>query len=136
MSPKVCVTRIETFSAAHRLYSPELSEEANEKVYGKCSRPNGHGHNYKVEVTIHGPVNDQTGMVMDLVELKETIWNEALNQLDHYNLDRDVEYFRSRPSTTENLAVFIWDRLVAKLPNLLYSVKIHETDKNVVEYKG
>ncbi|XP_018616996.1 6-pyruvoyl tetrahydrobiopterin synthase isoform X2 [Scleropages formosus] len=112
------ITRVQSFSACHRLHSKSLSEEENKEVYGKCNNPNGHGHNYKVEVTVRG---------------KEAI----MIPLDHKNLDKDVPHFENVASTTENLAVFIWDSLAKLLPpNLLYEIKIHETEKNIVVYRG
>ncbi|XP_022332182.2 6-pyruvoyl tetrahydrobiopterin synthase-like [Crassostrea virginica] len=136
-SPVVYITRIETFSACHRLHSGQLGEEENKNIFGKCNNPNGHGHNYKVEVTVKGPVNPVTGMVMNIVDLKTFIQKAIMNNLDHKNIDKDVPYFKDKVSTTENLAVYIWDELQKDLPaNLLYEVKIHETDKNVVYYRG
>ncbi|XP_037610494.1 6-pyruvoyl tetrahydrobiopterin synthase isoform X2 [Sebastes umbrosus] len=112
------ITRIQNFSACHRLHSVHLSDEDNQRVYGKCNNPNGHGHNYNVEVTVRG---------------KDVI----MTPLDHKNLDKDVPYFSTVVSTTENLAVYIWDNMVKVLPpDLLYEIKIHETDKNVVVYRG
>ncbi|EXX78356.1 hypothetical protein RirG_015610 [Rhizophagus irregularis DAOM 197198w] len=128
MGSIVYLSRIETFSAAHRLHSPSLSDEENEKLYGKCNNPNGHGHNYK-------------GMVMNLEELKECIKITVMNVLDHKNLDHDVPYFKNIPSTSENLAVFIWYNIKDYLSEKshegkLYEVKLYETEKNVVIYRG
>uniref|UniRef100_A0A3Q3XQA1 6-pyruvoyl tetrahydrobiopterin synthase n=1 Tax=Mola mola TaxID=94237 RepID=A0A3Q3XQA1_MOLML len=118
------ITRVQSFSACHRLHSIHLSNEENKKVYGKCNNPNGHGHNYKVEVTVRGKVSSGTSDVI-------------MTQLDHKNLDKDVPYFDTVVSTTENLAVYIWINMVKLLPpNLLYEIKIHETDKNIVVYRG
>ncbi|RIA94456.1 6-pyruvoyltetrahydropterin synthase, partial [Glomus cerebriforme] len=141
MRPIVYLSRIETFSAAHRLHSPSLSIEENKKLYGKCNNPNGHGHNYKVEVIVKGEINPLTGMVMNLEDLKECINITVMNVLDHKNLDHDVPYFRDLPSTSENLVVFIWHNienfLSGKLyKGKLYEVKLYETEKNVVVYRG
>ncbi|XP_019938285.1 6-pyruvoyl tetrahydrobiopterin synthase [Paralichthys olivaceus] len=131
------ITRIQSFSACHRLHSIHLSDEENRKVYGKCNNPHGHGHNYKVEVTVRGKIDRVTGMVMNLTDLKRCIEDVIMTPLDHKNLDKDVPYFANVVSTTENLAVYIWDNMVkALLPNLLYEIKIHETDKNIVIYRG
>ncbi|XP_060950644.1 6-pyruvoyl tetrahydrobiopterin synthase [Limanda limanda] len=131
------ITRIQSFSACHRLHSIHLSDEENKKVYGKCNNPHGHGHNYKVEVTVRGKIDRVTGMVMNLTDLKRCIEDVIMTPLDHKNLDKDVPYFASIVSTTENVAVYIWDNMVkALLPNLLYEIKIHETDKNIVVYRG
>jgi 6-pyruvoyltetrahydropterin/6-carboxytetrahydropterin synthase len=111
--PIVRITRIETFSAAHRLHSPQLSDEENLKVFGKCNHPNGHGHNYRVEVTIEGPVSlkirlpnittlitqvdSRTGMVINLVDLKRFMQQAIMEPLDHRHLDKDVLFFQTRP---------------------------------------
>ncbi|XP_067914052.1 6-pyruvoyl tetrahydrobiopterin synthase [Heterodontus francisci] len=133
----VHVTRVESFSAAHHLHSNCLSAEENKRIFGKCNNPNGHGHNYKVEVTVRGEVNPLTGMVINITELKEHMQKAIIEPLDHKNLDKDVPYFANLVSTTENVAVYIWDNLQKRLPpNLLYEVKVHETDKNIVVYRG
>ncbi|XP_024243650.2 6-pyruvoyl tetrahydrobiopterin synthase isoform X1 [Oncorhynchus tshawytscha] len=131
------ITRVQSFSACHRLHSPTLSDEVNKRIFGKCNNPNGHGHNYKVEVTVRGKIDRHTGMVMNITDLKQHIEEVIMIPLDHKNLDKDVPYFANVVSTTENVAVYIWDNMVKQLPaNLLYEVKIHETDKNIVVYRG
>ncbi|TMS22474.1 6-pyruvoyl tetrahydrobiopterin synthase [Larimichthys crocea] len=131
------ISRVQCFSACHRLHSIHLSDEENKQVYGKCNNPNGHGHNYKVEVTVRGKIDRLTGMVMNLTDLKRCIEDVIMTPLDHKNLDKDVPYFANVVSTTENVAVYIWDNMVKVLPpNLLYEIKIHETDKNIVIYRG
>ncbi|XP_040032619.1 6-pyruvoyl tetrahydrobiopterin synthase [Gasterosteus aculeatus] len=131
------ITRVQSFSACHRLHSVHLSEDDNKAVYGKCNNPNGHGHNYKVEVTVRGKIDRVTGMVMNLTDLKKCIEDVIMTPLDHKNLDQDVPYFRSVVSTTENVAVHIWNEMIKVLPpNLLHEIKIHETDKNIVIYRG
>ncbi|MEQ2267469.1 hypothetical protein XENORESO_006512 [Xenotaenia resolanae] len=131
------ITRVQSFSACHRLHSLYLSDEENKKVYGKCNNPYGHGHNYKVEVTVRGKIDPVTGMVMNLTDLKRCIEEVIMIPLDHKNLDKDVPYFANVVSTTENLAVYIWDNMVKALPAiLLYEIRIHETDKNIVIYRG
>ncbi|XP_058059893.1 6-pyruvoyl tetrahydrobiopterin synthase [Anopheles bellator] len=136
--PHIYLTRKECFSASHRLHSPFLSDEANREVYGKCNNPNGHGHNYTVEVSVYGPVDSKTGMVMNITDLKKAMEQAIMKKLDHRNLDKDVAYFKNLPSTTENVAIFIWDslKLLMAKPELLYEVKIYETDKNSVVYRG
>nr|XP_034346416.1 6-pyruvoyl tetrahydrobiopterin synthase isoform X2 [Arvicanthis niloticus] len=117
--------------------SPSLSNEENLKVFGKCNNPNGHGHNYKVVVTIHGEIDPVTGMVMNLTDLKECMEEAIMKPLDHKNLDLDVPYFAAVVSTTENVAVYIWENLQKLLPaGALYKVKVYETDNNIVVYKG
>lgn len=99
---------------------------------------NGHGHNYTVEVAIRGPVDRKTGMVMNLADLKQIMTEVVMKPLDHKNIDKDVPHFKNIPSTAENIAVFIWDALFEHLPEpkLLFEVKLWETDKNCVSYKG
>ncbi|XP_055509699.1 6-pyruvoyl tetrahydrobiopterin synthase isoform X1 [Leucoraja erinacea] len=131
------LTRVESFCAAHRLHSNFLSAEDNKRIFGKCNNPNGHGHNYKVEVTVCGEVNPVTGMVMNITELKEHMQEVIMKQLDHKNLDKDVPFFANNVSTAENIAIYIWENLQTLLPpKLLYEVKVYETDKNIVVYHG
>ncbi|XP_027886013.1 6-pyruvoyl tetrahydrobiopterin synthase [Xiphophorus couchianus] len=131
------ITRVQSFSACHRLHSLHLSDEENKEVYGKCNNPYGHGHNYKVEVTVRGKIDPVTGMVMNLTDLKRCIEEVIMIPLDHKNLDKDVPYFANVVSTTENLAVYIWDNMAKALPaSLLYEIRVHETDKNIVVYRG
>lgn len=139
----VYLTRRETFSACHRLHSAELSPDENVRVFGKCNHPGGHGHNYVLEVTVRGEAHPATGMVVNLQELKAIISGSVLDQLDHRNIDLDVDFFRETRavSTTENLAVYIWKCLRACLKergmdHLLYEVKLWETEKNIVIYRG
>uniref|UniRef100_A0A3P9PYC1 6-pyruvoyl tetrahydrobiopterin synthase n=1 Tax=Poecilia reticulata TaxID=8081 RepID=A0A3P9PYC1_POERE len=121
------ITRVQSFSACHRLHSLRLSDEENKEVYGKCNNPYGHGHNYKVEVTVRGKIDPVTGMVMNLTDLKRSIEIRTFHQT----------FLLSLPSTTENLAVYIWDNMAKALPaSLLYEIRIHETDKNIVVYRG
>ncbi|EDO42759.1 predicted protein [Nematostella vectensis] len=134
--PFVYITRSETFSACHRLHSTKLTDQQNIELFGKCNNKNGHGHNYKVEVTVASTVDEDTGMVMNLVALKGKI-EEVLSELDHKNLDLDVEYFQTVVSTAENIAVYIYNQLNRGLPDgILYEVRVHETDKNVAFYRG
>ncbi|XP_053126254.1 6-pyruvoyl tetrahydrobiopterin synthase-like [Hemicordylus capensis] len=131
------ISRSLCFSASHRLHSKALSNEENQKLFGKCNNPNGHGHNYRVEVTVRGEIDPTSGMVINLTDLKEYMQEAIMEPLDHKNLDKDVPYFASVVSTTENVAVFIWENLQKHLPGgALYKVKVYETDQNVVVYKG
>ena len=143
LGPKVYLTRRETFSACHRLHSIHLSDDDNIQIFSKCNNLNGHGHNYVLEVTLVGHVNSKTGMVMNISDLKNLIEINVLNFVDHKHLDLDVEYFRTKNlvSTTENLAVFIWEQLFSiikeKYNNVqLYEIKLYETEKNIVIYRG
>ncbi|XP_015111839.1 6-pyruvoyl tetrahydrobiopterin synthase [Diachasma alloeum] len=138
MGPLAYLTRRETISACHRLHSPHLTDEENQKVYGKCNNYWGHGHNYTVEVTVRGPVDSNTGMVMNIADLKVYMQKVLMDQLDHKNIDKDVPYFANIVSTTENVAIYVFHELrkIMPDPSLLYEVKIYETDKNIVIYRG
>ena len=136
LSPIAYITRKESFSASHRLHNPKLSDEENRLIFGKCNNKNGHGHNYSVKITVCGPVDPHTGMVMNLTELKKHI-HSVLEPLDHKNLDLDVPYFVDVCSTAENISVYIWKSLSKLLPEgSLYEVKVKETDKNSAHYRG
>ncbi|VDN54672.1 unnamed protein product [Dracunculus medinensis] len=135
--PYVELTRIEKFSACHRLHNNLLTAKENKDIYGKCNNPNGHGHNYTWEITLRGPIDPRTGMVYNLSELKNEM-NEVLDLVDHKNLDLDVPYFTDNVSTTENLVVYLWSELKCRMknPSLLYKSVLHETDKNIFAYQG
>ncbi|XP_068230014.1 6-pyruvoyl tetrahydrobiopterin synthase [Palaemon carinicauda] len=138
--PVAYVTRIEKFSACHRLHSKLLSDEDNKAIFGKCNNPNGHGHNYTVEVTVKGPIDEKTGMVINVHDLKKIINEVVMDVMDHKHLDLDVPAFRDTTlvSTTENVTYVIYKGIQQQLPSHvhLYEVKIHETDKNVVIFRG
>ncbi|NXT39045.1 PTPS synthase, partial [Pelecanoides urinatrix] len=136
-----CISRAVSFSACHRLHSKSLSDEENLKLFGKCNNPNGHGHNYKARLLISLlfslQIDPVSGMVINLTDLKEYMQEAIMEPLDHKNLDKDVPYFAEVVSTTENVAVFIWENLKKLLPmGTLYKVKVYETDQNIVVYKG
>ncbi|XP_072166670.1 6-pyruvoyl tetrahydrobiopterin synthase-like [Diadema setosum] len=137
-TPIAYLTRIEKISSCHRLHSPALSDEENAALYGKCNNLHGHGHNYTVEVTLRGKVDPVTGMIINIADLKEYMKVGFIDLLDHKNLDKDVEYFKTKVSTVENIACFIWERMTLCLPDptLLHEVKVHETDKNIAVYRG
>lgn len=123
------------FSASHRLHVDALSPEVNRKVFGKCNNPYGHGHNYVVEVTLSGPVDEATGMVTNLSDLDSFARREMLDVFDHANLNT-LEAFRDRVSTTENLCVEVW-QIFASYPHAnLERVHIEETGNNSFEYFG
>ncbi|KAM7541226.1 hypothetical protein Aperf_G00000030560 [Anoplocephala perfoliata] len=139
MSPRVSVTRVEYFCAAHRLFTTKLSREENEQFFGKCAGENGHGHNFKVEVTVCGEVDPTTGMVINLNDFKQVINANCIDLLDHKNIDKDVEYFRDNGvvSTSENIVIFIWNRIRPHIDSKLdLEVKLHETCKNIFTYRG
>jgi 6-pyruvoyltetrahydropterin/6-carboxytetrahydropterin synthase len=133
----VYVTRRATFSASHRLYNPNLSEEKNFEVFGKCANPNGHGHNYVLEVTVGGEPNSETGYVIDLSKLKLIIKQEILDKVDHKHLNHDVEFLRGVIPTAENIVKAFWAILAPRIPEgKLVSLRLHETENNIVEYRG
>lgn len=138
-TPIVYLTRIEKFCAGHRLHNPSLDDETNKTIFGKCNNFNGHGHNYKVEVTVKGPVDRTTGMVMNLLELRD-IMAMVIDPLDHRRLDLDVEFFEMNNivTTTENLAVYMWNKIAKLLPHTatLHNIRLYETDKHYVDYRG
>lgn len=128
----VLVGRRESFNAAHQLYDPDLSEEENQRLFGKCA--NLHGHNYVLEVVVAGEVDQATGYVMDLKLLANIISRQIIRDVDHCNLNTDVAWLKGRVPTAENLAEAIWERLQPELPDgLLRSVRVWETDKNWAE---
>jgi 6-pyruvoyltetrahydropterin/6-carboxytetrahydropterin synthase len=137
MAKKVYLTRRETFAAAHRLFKPELSDKENFELFGKCSNPNWHGHNYTLEVTVVGEVDSSTGFVLDIKKLKEIILENVISKVDHKNLNLDTDFMKGIIPTSENITVAIWNQLVDKVPGgKLYSVKLYETENNYFEYKG
>lgn len=133
----VYVTRREVFSASHRLHNPNLSEEENRNIYDKCNNPNGHGHNYTLEVVVKGKVDPKTGYVIDLKILKEIIKKKVIKKVDHKHLNHDVDFLNGIIPTTENIAIAIWNELKEEIPSgKLHSVKLYETENNYAEYLG
>jgi 6-pyruvoyltetrahydropterin/6-carboxytetrahydropterin synthase len=133
----IYLTRRTSFSASHRLWSNQLSEAENYAIYEKCANPNGHGHNYVLEVTLRGAPDPQTGMVMNLTELKHAVSEQIIKWVDHKHLNYDVPWLEGSIPTTEVLVIKFWERLAQALPrNLLYEVKLYETENNVASYRG
>ena len=131
------VSRQEHFSAAHRLFDPALSDEENYSLFGACSNPKGHGHNYRLEVTVSGPIESRTGMVMDLKKLHDLIQSVILDKVDHKNLNLEVDFLRGLQPTTENLARAFFHELSPRLVGgHLQRVWLQETDRNSAEYSG
>jgi len=124
------------FSAAHRLHSPELSEEENCRVYGKCNNPYGHGHNYVVEVSVSGTVDPATGMIVNLADLDGFVEREVIEAFDHKSLNADVAAFRERVPTTEYVCMEIYQRLEHFPLAKLERVRVEETSNNAFEYAG
>ena len=135
---RVRVTRRLHFAAAHRLSRPDWSAERNGEVFGECSHPNWHGHNYELDVTVEGEVDPETGFVLDLKVLKSLVEERVIGDLDHRNLNLDVGWMDGLIPTTENLVVAIWDRLEPAVPAGVDLVRLvlWETPRNYVEYTG
>jgi len=133
----IYLTRRETFAAAHRLFKDNLSDEENFKLFGKCSNPNWHGHNYTLEVVVAGNIIPETGFVIDLKKLKEIIHEHVISKVDHKNLNIDTDFMNGLNPTSENIVIAIWNELKDKIPSgKLYSVKLYETENNYFEYRG
>lgn len=134
--PMVTLTKTFSFSAAHRLHSLGLSDKENQAVFGKCNNRNGHGHNYELEVTVKGTINPQTGMIMDLGELMQTVQEEILDRFDHKHLNEDTAEFSTLNPTGENIVQVIWTLLEPQLAGQLVRLGLWETPKNFFEYYG
>jgi 6-pyruvoyltetrahydropterin/6-carboxytetrahydropterin synthase len=134
----VRVTRRAHFCSAHRLYHEGWSEAKNREVFGDCSNPNWHGHNYVLDVTVEGRVDPETGFVMDLKALKEAIGARVVSDVDHQNLNLEVPWLDGIKPSTENVAIAIWNRITDALPEgvRLHRVYLRETPNNSVEYFG
>ncbi|WP_340076711.1 6-pyruvoyl trahydropterin synthase family protein [Leptobacterium sp. I13] len=134
---RVTVYRKAHFNAAHRLHIKELTDKENAAIFGKCSNPNYHGHNYELIVGVTGEVDEKTGYVMDIAVLKKLIYTEIECAFDHKNLNLEVPEFKSLNPTAENIAVVIWSRLRKHVDNKLdLEVVLYETPRNFVTYKG
>lgn len=136
--PRVRVSRRVHWNSAHRLYRPDWTDERNAEVFGACSNPHGHGHNYEMDVTVSGEIDPETGYVLDLKILKDLVNDRVVDDLDHRNLNVEVPWLAGRVPTTENLVVGIWDRLAGHLPPgiVLERIVLWETPRNYVEYTG
>lgn len=135
----IYITRRERFNAAHRLFRNDFDDEKNFEVFGKCSNPNWHGHNYELFVTIKGDINPQTGFLVNLTDLKHIIREKVTDKLDHKNLNTEVDFLKGKFTSTEVLCVSIWNQLEDEIINLgaqLHKVKVLETENNFVEYYG
>jgi len=135
----VHITRRERFNAAHKLWNPDWSDEKNNKVFGKCSNPNWHGHNYDLFVTVKGELDKSTGFCVDLKDLSELIKTKIVDVVDHKNLNLDVPFMKGLMASTEILCIGIWEQLESDINELgckLHSVKLYETENNFAEYFG
>jgi len=135
------LTRVFEFSAAHRLHSPKLSEKENEKLFGLCGRSSGHGHNYRLEVTVSGEPDPVIGYAINLSDLEDLVNSEVIQRLDHRFLNQDIPYFASHNPTAENILIWIWNVLEASLGKKYPQVRLHrlklwETSFNAAEYTG
>ena len=133
------ITRRERFNAAHRLFRKDFTDEQNLEVFGKCSNPNWHGHNYELYVTVKGNINKQTGFLVNLKNLSSLIKEHVITQLDHKNINLEVPFMKGKLASTENLAVDIWNELDPHIKSLgaeLHCIKVTESENNFVEYFG
>jgi len=135
----IYITRRERFNAAHRLFKQEFRDEHNLEVFGKCSNPNWHGHNYTLFVTVKGDVNPDTGFLVNLKHLSALIDQRVIEKLDHRNINLEVDFMMGKLASTENLAIGIWNELSESITEMgasLHSIKLYETENNFVEYLG
>ncbi|MCK4664416.1 MAG: 6-carboxytetrahydropterin synthase [Bacteroidales bacterium] len=133
------ITRREKFSSAHRLFRDDWTDSKNLEVFGKCSNPKWHGHNYELFVTVKGEINPETGFVVNLKELSKIINIYIINKLDHHNINLEVDFMKNKIVSTENIVVSIWNELEPYINNLsikLHCIKLVETENNFVEYYG
>jgi 6-pyruvoyltetrahydropterin/6-carboxytetrahydropterin synthase len=135
--PEVTVTRRLHFSAAHRVHNPAMSDEENRRVFGKCNNPNWHGHNYILDVSVKGSLDEKTGYVLDLSRVKDIVEQYVVSKVDHRNLNLEVEFLREVIPTSENIVVAFWRVLEPALrPARLSRLVLWETVNNYVEYDG
>ena len=135
--PLVYLTRRETFSASHRLHNPNFSDEKNKLLYGKCNWENGHGHNYILEVTICEKLDEESSMLLNISELKNIIKEHVIDKVDHRHLNHDVPEFMENNPTAEVIVVMFWHWLKKAIPdNMLYEVRLQETENNWSVYRG
>ncbi|HNX43945.1 MAG TPA: 6-carboxytetrahydropterin synthase [Bacteroidales bacterium] len=135
----IYITRRERFNAAHRLFRTDFSDERNAEVFGKCSNPLWHGHNYELFVTLKGEPDPETGFLVNLKALSSLIGQLIIEKLDHHNINLEVDFMKDKLASAENLAIGIWNELAAPVRNMgaeLYCVKLCETENNFVEYFG
>lgn len=135
----IYLTRRERFNAAHRMFRTEWDDAKNTEIFGKCSNPNWHGHNYTLFVTVKGELNLETGYVVNLKTLSKIINESIIEKLDHKNINLEVEFMQGKIASSENLAIAIWEQLEPKIKMLgieLHSIRIEETENNIIEYFG
>ncbi len=135
----IYLTRRERFNAAHRLYKEGWSDEQNFEVFGKCSNPNWHGHNYELFVTIKGEVNPETGFLINLKQLSAILNEKVIAKTDHKNLNLDVGFMANKIPSAENIAIAIWNEIENEINQLhckLHCIKVVETENNSIKYFG
>lgn len=135
----IYLTRRERFNAAHRLYKKEWSDEKNFQIFGKCSNPNWHGHNYELFVTIKGEVDEETGFVINLKQLSNIVKEKIIEKIDHKNLNIDVDFMKDKITSAENIAIAIWNEIETDVNQLncqMHCIKVVETENNYIEYYG
>ncbi|HYX06758.1 MAG TPA: 6-carboxytetrahydropterin synthase [Bacteroidales bacterium] len=135
----IFLTRRERFNAAHRMYRADWDDEKNLEVFGKCSNPNWHGHNYELFVTVKGMINPDLGYVVNLKEVSRVVREKIIDKLDHKNVNLEVAFMKDKIASTENLAIGIWEELEQPIRALgvqLYRIKLCETENNYVEFFG
>ena len=135
----IYITRKATFNAAHKLARPDWTEAENQAVYGKCANPNWHGHNYTLFITVKGDINPETGFLVNLKWLKDITNTTIIDKVDHRNLNLDVDFMKGQLTSTENLAIAIWNEMkphIEKAGAALHCVKLCETENNYIEYFG
>ncbi len=132
----IYLTRRERFNAAHRMFRPDWSDEKNAEVYGKCSNPNWHGHNYNLYVTVRGEIDPETGFVINLKSLSLLIRERIIEKVDHKNINLEVDFMQGMVTSSENMAAAIWYELekpIAELGAALYRIRLEESENNFVE---
>jgi 6-pyruvoyltetrahydropterin/6-carboxytetrahydropterin synthase len=135
--PRVTVTRRLRFNAAHRVHNPALSDEENAAIFGKCNNPNWHGHNYILDVSVEGDIDERTGYVLDLSALKQLVERQIVDKVDHRNFNLDVDFMRGVIPTSENIIIAFWRLLADRVsPARLTRLVLWETENNYVEYTG
>lgn len=135
----IYITRRERFNAAHRLFREDYTDEKNLEVFGKCSNPNWHGHNYHLYVTVKGEVNPETGFLINLKDLSRIINDKVIQKLDHKNINIEVDFMQGKLASSENIAISIWNELDNPLKDLgaqIHKVRLYESENNIVEYLG
>ncbi|MCJ7447531.1 MAG: 6-carboxytetrahydropterin synthase [Bacteroidales bacterium] len=135
----IYLTRRERFSAAHRMFRQDWTDEKNQKIFGKCSNPNWHGHNYELFVTVKGELSEETGFVINIDTLKKIILEKVIQKIDHKNINLEVDFMKGKIATSENLAIAVWNQLkpfIEKEGAQLHCIKIEETENNSIEYYG